>query len=358
MSSSEAAITNATRLDLASGYAPLHDDRPPQLTHPLVPAPWFVSNSADGSIVSNVLDMSAYARMLMRGGDGLLTSEGFARLTAPVVDVPSMPGLRYAYGLLVGDADGRATIRHSGGMIGYTSLLVVQPDDGLACVMLLNGSGDRSATVGFALECVRAARGGGPLPEPPNAPDPAIVSGAPAFAGRYEADGRALDVVAEGSRLELREGEVHAPLLATASPDVFLVADPALDRFFLRFVRDAADEVVEASHGDWRLRRVGAGPMGASAHPVAWRAFPGLYRSNDPWSPVIRVALRGGQLVRLSTGDWEDEPDEVLVPLGDGSFRIGAEPWRPERIRFEDVVEGRAMQLGHDGGTWHRSFEE
>ena len=68
MASTEAAITNETRLNIAEGYEPLFDDRPPHLGHPLAPARWIVSNTADGSIVSNVLDMSAYARMLLGRG--------------------------------------------------------------------------------------------------------------------------------------------------------------------------------------------------------------------------------------------------------------------------------------------------
>ena len=51
------------------GYEPMFSDRPPQLRHPLVPAHWIVSNTADGSIVSNVIDMSAYARLLLARGD-------------------------------------------------------------------------------------------------------------------------------------------------------------------------------------------------------------------------------------------------------------------------------------------------
>src|SRR5436305_306927 len=40
MRSSEAAITNGARADLATGYETMYDDRPPRIDHPLVPARW------------------------------------------------------------------------------------------------------------------------------------------------------------------------------------------------------------------------------------------------------------------------------------------------------------------------------
>ena len=70
MTSSVAAITDEIWTDLATGYEPMLTDRPAQLRHPLVPATSrIVSNTVDGSIVSNVVDMCAYARLLLARGD-------------------------------------------------------------------------------------------------------------------------------------------------------------------------------------------------------------------------------------------------------------------------------------------------
>src|SRR5215212_8958780 len=66
---STAAITDGEYEDMAVGYEPLYSDRPVQLRHPLVPATRITSNTADGSIVSTVLDMCAYARMVLARGD-------------------------------------------------------------------------------------------------------------------------------------------------------------------------------------------------------------------------------------------------------------------------------------------------
>ncbi len=69
MRASTAAIVDAEYRDLAVGYEPLFSDRPVQLRHPLVPAPRIMSNTADGSIVSTVVDMCAYARLVLARGD-------------------------------------------------------------------------------------------------------------------------------------------------------------------------------------------------------------------------------------------------------------------------------------------------
>lgn len=361
MRSTEAAITNDTRLDLATGYAPVHDDRPPQLTHPLVPAQWGVSASADGSIVSNVLDMTAYARMLLNRGEGpegrVLSEEGYEMLTRPAIEDPGMPGFAYAYGLWVGEQDGRRRVRHSGGMIGYTGLLAVDPDDGLGAVLFLNGDGDRQETVRFALDAVRSILRGDPLPEVTAPADAAIVEDADDYAGTYRGDGREIQVVADGDRLVLREGALEAPL-SRESHDLFLVGHPSLDRFHLRFGRNADGHVVEAFHGAAWLRGEAYEGPDPGPPPDAWRAYPGVYRSNDPWMPVLRIALRKGELLSLCTASWEDSAERLLVPVSDGSFRVGEEAWRPDRVRFEEIVEGQATVVVYDGGPWYRSFEE
>ena len=148
MGSSTAAITDAEFTDMAVGYEPLYTDRPVQLRHPLMPATRIVSNTADGSIVSNVLDMSAYARLVLAGGDvpdgrggRMLSDEMYREWTAPRVDMGEGDGSCYGYGLWTDEADGVRWVAHSGGMVGHTAVLVTSPDEGLAVVALQNGAG-------------------------------------------------------------------------------------------------------------------------------------------------------------------------------------------------------------------------
>jgi D-alanyl-D-alanine carboxypeptidase len=360
MARTDAAITNETRADLATGYASIHDDRPPQERHQLVPAPWFVSASGDGSIVSNVVDMTAYVRMLLaRGahaGGRLLSEESFALLTSRFIEDDDDPGYGYGYGLSVGEAAGRPRWKHSGGMLGFTAQMTLDVEAGLGAVMMLNGAGDRAETVDFALAVSRAALAGDELPEVGPAPDPERTPNARDYAGTFRSEDRAIDVAADGERVRLREGAVDVTLVPEEGmKDTFLVPDPKWDRFWLRFGRGATGAVELALHGADRFVAEGAEAREDPAPvPEEWRRYSGHYRSNHPWAPSFRVVVRAGRLVFLAA--WADEADLDLVPLGDGSFRVGVEEWRPDRLRFDTFVEGRALRAIYDEAVWYRSF--
>ncbi len=360
MRSTEGAITNATRLDLAVGYSPVFDDRPPHLNHPLAPDRWIVSATADGSIVSNVVDMSAYARLLLGRGativDGtevrLLSDELFALMTMPHTETDD-PAFRYGYGVDLTTEDGREIVAHSGGMVSHTALLAADLTAGLAAVALQNGEGNKVKLVDTALATVRAASRGEDLPQVAFLSRTAIPRAAE-LAGTYEGE-RTIELVPAGDGLRLVDGALGVLLERwPESEDAFLVPTPSWDRYLLRVLRNDHGSVAELVHGPDRFVRAEREPAPAAEHPAAWEAFRGLYRSNDPWQPVARVFLRAGRLWLL----WPSEGVErELLPLEDGLF--GVEDVRmPRRARFEEMQEGRAAVLWYNGGRWYRSFEE
>ncbi len=353
MTSSAAAITNEVRADQATGYTTMYDDRPPHRQHPLVEARWIVGNTADGSIVSNVIDMSAYARLLLARCGGFLSEDSFRTLTTPVIGA-GLEGFSYALGLYVSD-DGRV-IRHSGGMPGFTALLVCDLDAGLGCTILVNGSGDRDDLGAFALRSVGAALRGEPLPDVSRPPDPSITADAEAYAGVYRGDGREIQIAAYGDRLVLREEAVEVTL-ERAEGDLFLVPHPGLDRFHLRFGRDANGRPVEVLHGGDRLLGEGHPDPRTRPAPPEWEAYTGHYRGPGLWEPSFRVVLRAGELLKISSNAETEETELRLVPLTDGSFRVGADEWRPDRLRFDALVEGKAHRALYNGVAWHRTFE-
>ena len=112
--------------------------------------------------------------------------------------------------------------------------------------------------------------------------------------------------------------------------------------------------MVEAFHGaDWFRGERWGGEM-PPPPPAEWLAYPGLYRSNNPWYPAIRVVLRKG---RLAASIALDAPEEELTLLPDGSFAMG-ETWTPRRIRFDRIVDGKALLAEYNGANWYRSFED
>ena len=173
----------------------MFDDRAPQAAHALVAAPWYETASADGSIVSTAADMCAYARLLLGRGEApggrLLGEDAFRLLTGRHVKDPSENDAWYGYGLGAYDVGGRTLIGHSGGMVGYSSYLMTDPDAGLGVVVLMNGNEDRRDLVDYVLEAGRAAAAGRALPEPPPPADPTHLGDAAGeYAGVYTAPAR------------------------------------------------------------------------------------------------------------------------------------------------------------------------
>ncbi len=348
------AITQDLRVESAVGYGPLLDDRPSHLNHPLAPAQWQPSNTADGSIVSSVPDLCEYARVVLRGGrdarQELLDADRFARWIGPHVATDD-PAWRYGYGWDVSTGDHRV-IRHTGGMVGFTGLVEIWPEEGLAVAILMNGGGSKDAMATYALSAVAAAIRGEPLPSAEHPPAPDAVVDATSLAGAYAGEERAWDLDAQDGGLVVRAGPL-AVRLERWDTDVFAVPHPALDKHLLRIVRDAEGAAVGLTHGTAAMRREGVPQPEASPTPPAHAAYAGLYRSNNPWDPTVRVYERAGRLFAM----WPAEGDESeLIALEDGWFAVG-EPWRPMRVRFGDIVQGAAQTFELNGGYAYRSFE-
>jgi len=228
---------------------------------------------------------------------------------------------------------------------------------GLGCVVLLNGDGDRRELAAYALATVQAALRGEPLPEVVPPPDPASTPDAADYAGAYRGPDRAIELVAERDGLVLVDGDERV-VLERAEGDAFLVPHPELGRFHLRFGRDGDGRVVEAMHGaDW-FAAEGSEPGDPPVPPASWRSYVGHYRGPGLWEPSFRVLLRRGTLIKTSPNAETGEAELELVPLEDGSFRVGAEAWRPERIRFEDLADGVTLRAVLDGASWHRTFDD
>lgn len=350
MDATQPIITHSLRQRLAVGYERLYDDRPPHPAHPLAPATWIESGRGDGSICSTPGDMAVYLRMLLNRGQGargrLLSGASYGLLTQRVIETER--GEYYGYGLDSYDIDGHACIGHGGGMVGYYAMMLGDVEEGVGAVALINGPGDPLEVVKFALKTLRAALHGETLPPLPPLADPTCVENAADYAGTYRAGDKTIDISAEGDRAILKyAGERVA--LEKREPDRFFVSHPDLERFLLIFRREG-ERVVEAVHGpDAYVNAHDTGPATFESFPE-WAAYPGHYRSHNPWSSNFRIVLRRGELVLIyPAGD-----EKRLVPVGDGAFRVGEEDWQPERIRFDAIVNRQALRANYSGCDYHR----
>lgn len=353
MYASEPVIIHAMRPRLAVGYEPMFGDRPYHPSQPLAPATWLESESADGSIAATPADMAAYLRVLLNRGRGVVSEASFAQMITPVADRPeNLPLSQYGYGLAIGNVDGHRYIGHGGSMVGYLCYLLCDLDAGFGAMVMTSGPGMSSEIATYAVRLFCAAQDGSDLPAPPELPERARIPNAAEYAGVYRGPDDELTLVADGETLFLDHAGERVQLEAAPRiPDAFHVNHPDFALQLLTFGRQEG-RVVEAFHGSrWFTNAAHSGPT-TFDYPPEWEQIPGHYRSHNPWMTGFRVVLRKGALLAVYPFGWE----EPLVPLPDGSFRVGADERLPERLRFFDVAAGRALRARLSNWDYYRFF--
>jgi CubicO group peptidase (beta-lactamase class C family) len=173
MTDTISSITYADRVRMPVGYDTLVPGRGWRPGDRLAPATWIETESADGSICSTPADMLRYIRMLLARGRDLVRPDTFAAMLAAAV--PDDEGGRYGYALALNELDGRETVGHGGGMVGFHADLLLDLDAGLGVMTMVNGPTGATPVAEYALRLMRAARGGQPLPDSPEFPKPATA---------------------------------------------------------------------------------------------------------------------------------------------------------------------------------------
>jgi D-alanyl-D-alanine carboxypeptidase len=344
MSATEPAITHDIWHRLAVGYEYLHDDR---LGYPgalLAPATWLETATADGSIASTAEDMCAFVRLLLRRGEGLLSEQSFARMSAGHARMGETAV--YGYGLARRDLDGRVFIGHGGGMVGYLAAMQADPEAGLGAIVLQNGMSLNP--MALARAAIGIARDGVQVPAK------ASFERGTDLVGVYESpDGESIEIAAAGDELLLRSGGGQAAL-EELDDDLFLAPDAAFDRF--PFHVERANGVPQLWHGGRRYTRAGASADPLPEPSAELQAIAGHYRSHNPWTTNFRIVLRGDQpwLLFAAAPDGFDD-QQPLMPTDDGLFRVGHDPGNPEHLRFDTTIDGRALRAWLSGWPYYRT---
>jgi CubicO group peptidase (beta-lactamase class C family) len=354
MAHSEPVFTHDTYARLATGYAPLYDDRPTNSSTPLIEATWVEYAAGDGAIVSTATDMAAYLRMLLNRGatpSGRIISEkSFALLTQHAAEADKNHW--YGYGLGTWTDDGHNYIGHSGGMVGYSSRLEADLDDGVGVIALVNYPGEAGGIPGYALKLLRAVYESRELPPMPEEDDPMRVKNAADYAGTFTSpSGVKLKLVAAQEKLFLRSAEQDIPL-ERYGEDSFLIPRPEFALFPLRFHRHN-HLVVEAFYGaDWYMGEHYTGLRNFHP-PPEWSSYSGHYRANHAWFNNFRIVVRKDKLLLVAPGSEE----LVLAPDGSGGFWAGEEGEAPrEQISFDTPVHGKALRCILSGLSYYRTF--
>jgi len=355
-------IQMSSRPRQAIGYQRLYDDRPAHRSHPLVESQFLEYGIGDGCIVATPEDLAAYARMLLARGKGargrVLTEASFARF----IDGGKHG---YGYGINVRKVKGHTELSHGGGMVGITSQLIVDLDAGIGAVAFANGPGDPSALARFAVEAVNAARTGKEAPALPDPGKRVPLKNPERFAGKYRVPaqgdrsngGDALDgfvVVVEAGDLVLVRGKDRIPLEHVGGA-TFQTPHPGFDRFRLRFEGPDDKGFTYVTHGNrWYANERYKGRF-KFAVPGKWVPLLGHYRSYSPWTSNFQVIERRGKLIFVTAEGGETSVGEqLLTERKSGGFFLGKLP-TPEVLRFDTVVDGRALRAFLSGHVFHRT---
>jgi len=360
MTASWGSITHEMRPLLAVGYTDRFDDRPSLPEDGLLPATWLETDTGDGCLAMNAVDLATYLRALMNEGagpDGALLGAGQFKTMRYPHDGDS-PAPTYGYGLESDTEDGNGRFGHSGGMVGYTSQMLGDLDTGYGVVVLCNSFGPTTEVATYALDLLKAEEREGDRPVlPALIGDPFAVEEGEVFAGSYTDGEIDVQITAKEHRLEfVCDGEcIPLRLLRPGSTEgPWLVEHPAFGRAVVRFGRAEEDAstgpVVEMFVGTrWFRGEQYTGPVSFEV-PSKWQAYTGYYRSHNPWGGPFRIAIEKDRLVMVMRGRVLP-----LVPDGDG-FLVGRGDVFPDGIVFDAIVDGQALVCRYASGAEYSRF--
>lgn len=346
-----AVTEHRSRPQMAIGYRYLYDDRPSHATHPLVPAGWVETNSGDGCILSTIEDMAKFARMLLNEGQGprgrVLSETSYRKMITSMIDDE---GEAYGYGLYLFDDDGYRHAGHGGDIPGYESYLWMDLDNKLGAVMLMTTPPTPQASF-LALEYLRSAYLGFPVPAAMDAPDFTHIADPVEYSGIYQSGSKSLTFEADGHHL-LLSWKNERIILEERDNDRFYADHPDWNIFLFQFFRSHEGNICECAYGpDWYIGQGYDGPRSFDV-PAEWAAYTGHYRSHNPWNTNFRIFTRKGQLLLCQP----DGDEEILVQMSEDSFRLGEDDYIPERIIFDQFVEGQSLRATLSGCPYYRFF--
>lgn len=254
-----------------------------------------------GNLFATAGGLAKFASVLMAGGAPLLEPESLEAMWEPQFTTDAAG---FGLGFLAGDYRGRRIISHGGAVYGYSTSLMMLPEEHLAAIVLANediAGGRVSRVTRRALDLLLNAKFDEPLPEAP----PAFADGRlERFTGDYESQ-------SYWARLEVREGRLVGNLSGQPTrfwrrSELGFAADSRLHNAApATFEGDEEGTIIGFRLGGQHYRRV---PPEPKPLPEVWRAFLGSY--GEEFIPII-ISERHGHLYAMT----ENMVDYRLTPV-------------------------------------------
>lgn len=376
MSDALAQVTQGDRASLATGYWSARPDRPWAPGDALAPSAFFEIDSASGNIAATSADMVALVQALLRASDddanapepeGPLSRATFQRLIGdraptgePIYLLAGMSPVeesRYGQGINVERIGGHLCVSHGGGMVGYSTFMLVDCTAQVGVVVLTNANGDTLASHVLARIVHEVlGRGTGRESLAGWSFDPTVCAGGHVVAGTYAGDdGSSLEVVEDGTELLIRCGDNEGRLFLFLGGR-YVTDNPRLRTFHLDWFSTGDDRGFTYGATTYRAHHLVERPAASSA---STHQLVGHYRSFSPWYPEFRIRERAGRLLLIAPGGVEAPGEEtVLVEVAPGEYRVGEEDWLPDRLVIDRARDGEVISVNRDGCHYSRTFSD
>ncbi len=317
------------RMRVARGDGEYYFDLAPEFELGTLPA---------GNLYTTAPDLARFAAFLM-------SDDPASQLSPPLIhpaslEMMSTPQLiddatGFGLGFYVGQYRDHKTLQHSGAVYGFTTLLVVIPEERIGVVVLSNCDiamapvrrlADRSLDL-----LLEAARGQSP-PEPPKTVEVSTEQLAQ-LAGQYESTSYWADLRLEGQTLV---GSLSGqPIRLTPSAPLRFTADGRImqaSAFNFEQTENGNAEAFTAAGQTFRRAECSA----ETPVPPAWQALLGKY--GPEFIPLV-ISARHGHLYATV----ENEYDYRLAPLDRVTFKLPPGMYADEQIVFQLDAAGQVI---------------
>jgi len=289
-----------------------------------------------GNLYTSAGDLAKFA-IFMLGGDP--SSELVPPLVHPAsLEMMYTPQLiddaaGFGLGFYVGSYRDRKSVQHSGAVYGFTTMLIVLPDERIGALVLSNcdiGMAPVRRLTDLSLDLLLEKAHGVPPTEPTKTITPDSEELA-AIAGEYESR-------SYWAKLEARDGKLTAVLsgqpleLSAAEPLKYLADGRIMSRAPFDFEREKDGSIRSFTAAGQKFTRVD--PDRAAPAPAAWQALVGTY--GPKFIPLV-VSVRNGHLYATI----ENEYDYRLTPVDRVTFALPPGMYSDEQVVFQLGTDGK-----------------
>ena len=239
------------------------------------------------------------------------------------------------------------TLSHYGGMVGYSSYLLADRAAGFGLILLINCPANTIALGDRLYKGILGSEAG----------DHQLLTNRleavydPQLAGSYHSpelgevqinqNDRQLELVIDGTAYPLEPRGRQA----------YYCSHPQLVLYMVNPVMDG-ERCSGFTCGPHTFIASGTEVPTVPIAPAHWAGLCGHYRSHSPWFSSVRIILRGGRLLLV----YPDGDEVDLVEIESNVFREGLDELGPERLVFDAIEKGQALQLTIHGNRMVRSM--